>query len=154
MLYLAAEKGYDVYAVDFSTEAIKSAKKLAENKNVKVNFIQEDIFKLEEFYKNYFDYVYDYVTYCAIDPVRRKEYSRVLAKFLKAGGKLVALLFPVEKREGGPPFAINTDEFYNIFSQHFKLEFSSKVINSIIPRKGREVLQIYIKKEKHDADKS
>ncbi len=152
----AAKMGYDVYAVDFSTEAIKFAKVLADEENVKVNLIQEDIFKLDSIYKNYFDYVYDYVTYCAVRPERRKEFAEKSAKFLKPGGKLVALLFPVEEREGGPPYAVDVMEFYELISPHLELKFSSRRINSIKPRKGREVLQIYVKKETGNinADKS
>ncbi len=153
---LAAKKDYDVYAVDFSSQAIKYAKELAEKENVRINFVHEDIFKLDSVYRNYFDYVYDYVTYCAVDPARRAEYAEKVSAFLKPGGKLIALLFPVEKREGGPPFAVDIQEFYNLFSGYLCLKFSSGKINSIKPRKGREVLQIYLKKEKKktDADKS
>ncbi len=152
---LAAKKGYDVYAVDFSVEAIKLAGELASKENVKVNFIHEDIFKLDSVYEGFFDYVYDYVTYCAVLPERRKKYAEITSRFLKQDGKLIALLFPVEDRGGGPPYAVDVKEFYELFSEHLLLKFSSKKINSIKPRRGREVLQIYIKKElqKPDADK-
>ena len=143
---LAAKKGYDVYAVDFAQEAIKLTRRMAEQENVKLNLIHEDVFNLERLYKNYFEYVYDYVTYCSVIPERRKEYAEKISALLKPGGKLIALLFPVEEREGGPPFAVNVSEFYDLFSDHLTLRFSSKKINSIKPRKGREVLQIYIKK--------
>lgn len=144
---LAAKKGYDVYAVDFSPEAIKFSKNLAEQENVKVNFLLEDIFKLDTLYKNYFDYVYDYVTFCAILPERREEYAGKIAALLKRGGQFIVFVFPVEEREGGPPFAVNINEFYDLFSRHLHLKFSSRIINSIEPRKGREILQIYLKKE-------
>ncbi len=144
---LAAKKGYDVYADDFSFEAIRFARDLAEKEKVKVNFLHEDIFKLDSIYREYFDYIYDYVTYCAVNPERRKEYTEKIAGLLKPGGKLIALLFPVEHREGGPPFAVDVKEFYDLISRHLSLLFSSKKINTIKPRKGREVLQIYIKKE-------
>ncbi len=101
---LAAKKGFDVYAVDFSIEAIKFAKKMAEEENLKINFLLYDIFDLDSIYKNQFDYIYDYVTYCAINPERRKEYAAKISNLLKQNGKLVALLFPVEERGGGPPY--------------------------------------------------
>jgi len=153
---LAARKGYDVHAVDFSAEAIKIASALAEKENVKVNFINKDIFELGTDYRNFFDYVYDYVTFCAILPGRREEYALNISDYLKPGGELIALLFPVEKREGGPPFAVDVVEFYDLFSRHLQLKFSTRNIDSIKPRKGREVLQIYMKKEEidKDADKS
>ncbi len=153
---LAAKKGFDVYAVDFSIEAIKFAKKMAEEENLKINFLLYDIFDLDSIYKNQFDYIYDYVTYCSISPERRKVYAEKISNLLKQNGKLVALLFPVEERGGGPPFAVNVQEFYSLFSPHLQLKFSSNRINSIKPRMGREVLQIYINKgiHKSDADKS
>ncbi len=143
---LAAKKGYEVYALDFSAEAVDFAKKLAEKEKVKINFLVEDIFKLDSSYNNYFDYVYDYVMFCAILPARREEYASKVASLLKPGGQFVIFLFPVEDRQGGPPFAVNVIEFYDLFSRHLQLKFSSKEINSIKPRKGREVLQIYLKK--------
>ncbi len=152
---LAAKKGYDVYAVDFSIEAIKLAKELADIENVRLNLVHEDIFKLDSVYSEYFDYVYDYVTYCSVLPERRKEYAGKIGRFLKKGGKLIAILFPVEERKGGPPYAVDVKEFYELFSEHLQLKYSSKKINSIKPRQGREVLQVYIKKElqKQNADK-
>ena len=144
---LAAKKGYDVYAVDFAFEAIKLARQMAIRENVKLNLIHQDIFNLDRVYMNYFEYVYDYVTYCSVLPERRREYAERISALLKPGGKLIALLFPVEEREGGPPFAVNVGEFYDLFSEHLMLRFSSKKINSIKPRMDREILQIYIKKE-------
>ncbi len=152
---LAAQKGYDVYAVDFSVEAIKFSKELAEKENVKVNFLHDDIFNLDTIYKNYFDYVYDYVTYCSILPERRKDYAEKISGIIKPGGKLIALLFPIEDRKGGPPYAVDIQEFYDLFSKHLQLKFSSREIKTIKPRRGREILQIYLKKENsNNADQS
>ena len=141
----AAKEGFDVTAVDFSEKAISFAEELAKQNNVKINFLAEDFFKLDEKYFNSFDVVYDYVFYCAIDPSRRSEYADVVSKLLKPSGKFVAILFPVEKKIGGPPFGVDPLEVYENFSRHLQLEFSSKIVDSIKPRKGREVLQIYIK---------
>lgn len=142
----AAKKNYEVTAVDFSVRATEIAKKMAEENSVKVNFLQKDIFNLSGEYKNCFDAVYEYVTFCAIDPKRRKEYADVISEVIKPGGKLIALLFPIDGRPGGPPFNIDILEFYKLFSKYFQMEFSTFNINSIKSRKGKEVLQIYKKK--------
>ncbi len=142
----AAKAGYKVTAVDFSPFAIDFAKDLAERENVQVNFLIEDFFNLNHNFENKFDIVYDYTTFCAVNPERRNEYAKTVSSILKPNGKLLALLFPVEKRVGGPPYGIDVIEFYKLFSKYLKLEFSSKQINSIKPRRGREVLQIYVKK--------
>lgn len=141
----AAKFGYDVTGLDFSDSAIEFAKSLSLRENLKINFITQDLFTVPDKIKNSFDYLYDYVTYCAIDPKRRKEYVKSVAGLLKPGGIFVIILFPVEKREGGPPFSVNVDEVKKIFSEYFILIKEETEINSIKPRKGREVLHIYKK---------
>lgn len=139
----AAERGYSVTAVDFSEQALLFARQLAAAKHQEINFLSDDIFNLDETVK--YDYIFEYVTYCAINPLRRTEYAGKLSSLLKKGGKLIALLFPVDGREGGPPYNVDVAETYSIFSAYLTLIYSSKVIDSVKPRKGREVLQIYKK---------
>ena len=141
----AARKGFDVTAVDFSDKANLFAQKMADDANLEIEFITTDFFNLTDQYSSKFDVIYDYVTFCAIEPVRREEYVELLKKLLKTGGKFIALLFPVENREGGPPFGINLENTKIIFTKHLKLLSSSVEIDTIKPRKGREVLQIYRK---------
>lgn len=142
----AAKAGYKVTAVDFSESAVKNAGALAENENVKINFLAEDIFELDKKYDGQFDVVYEYTTYCAINPARREEYAEKISSLIKKNGKLAAVLFPVDGREGGPPFNIDVIQFYTFFSRYLKLQLSSNQINSVKPRRGKEILQIYIKK--------
>jgi SAM-dependent methyltransferase len=144
---LAAEKGYQVTAIDFSSIAINYAKQLAIQREVNIDFLIEDIFTLNNDYKESFDFVYEYTTYCAINPERRKEFAKKISSLIKKGGRLITILFPVDKREGGPPFSINVQEFHKNFSEFLQLELSTKQINSIKPRKGKEILQIYFKKK-------
>lgn len=141
----AAKFGYDVTAIDFSIEAINFAKALAENESVNINFIHEDFFKLGTKYENYFDSIYEYTTYCAINPERHDEFAKKISFLLKEGGTFLAILFPVEKREGGPPFGIDPLESIKIFSKYLKLCNFTKSVNSIKPRMGREIIQIYNK---------
>lgn len=141
----AAQMGYDVTAIDFSSYAINFTNELAAKNSVSIKTIEEDIFVLNAGYENQFDIVYDYVMYCAINPDRRREYAEKISSLLKPDGKYVALFFPVEKREGGPPFGISLTDTYSVFSHYLKLELSNRQVDSIKPRKGREVLQIYRK---------
>ena len=96
-------------------------------------------------FKENFDFIFEYVTYCAINPERRKEFAQKISSLLKTGGRLISILFPVDRREGGPPFSVDIKEFYKNFSEYLRLEYSSRQINSVKPRKGKEVLQIYFK---------
>lgn len=141
----AAKKSFDVTALDFSQNAISFAKNLAEKENVKINFLVEDFFNLDENFNNSFDAVYDYTMFCAINPERRKDYAKKISLLLKPGGKFIALFFLVEEREGGPPFGINILDTFKIFSNYLKLSLSNRQINSIELRKGGEVLQVYVK---------
>lgn len=142
---IAAKYGYEVTAVDFASHAIEFAKKNAAKESVDIEFLTEDIFQLDEDLAEQFDYIYEYVTFCAINPERRHEYIRKLSMMLKPTGKLIALLFPIDGRQGGPPFNIDITSFYREASKYFHLEFSSRKIRSIKPRAGKEILQIYIK---------
>jgi len=139
----AAKNGFEVTAVDFSSSALSFAKKLAKKENVNVDFIQKDFFKFETDHSTGFDVVYDYVTFCAIDPTRRVEYAKLIKSLLKCGGVFIALWFPVEEKESGPPFGINLEETESIFSKFLKLKSSTIEKDTIEQRKGREVLQIY-----------
>ena len=143
---LAAEKGYDVTAIDFSLTAVEYAEQLAIQKELNIKFLIEDIFTLNKDYVESFDIVYEYATYCAINPERRKEFAIKISSLIKKGGRLIAILFPVDKRDGGPPFSVDIQEFYKNFSEHLQLELSTKQINSIKPRKGKEILQVYFKR--------
>ena len=139
----AAKAGYDVTANDISETAIKFALELADKENAEINFLIEDFFLLTDDLS--FDIVYDYVTYCAIDPQRRKDYADKVASLLKQNGLFVIILFPIENRTGGPPFAVDVKEAEKLFGEHLQLVLSTDEINSIKPRKGRELLQIYRK---------
>jgi hypothetical protein len=92
-----------------------------------------------------FDYIYEYVTICAVDPERIEELIDNFSALLKPGGLFVTVLFPVDGRKGGPPFAIDMVQFYKTVSRHLKLEYFCRNVNSIKPRKGNEVLMTYRK---------
>lgn len=141
----AAKNGFDVTAVDFSDSAVSFAHSLAKKEGVTINFLVKNFFELAEKYTARFDFVYDYVAYCAINPLKRGEYAKLISDLLKCGGAFIALWFPVEKRSGGPPFAIELKETENIFSKYLKLKSSSVEADTIKPRRGREILQIYRK---------
>ena len=140
----AAKSGYDVTANDISETAIKFASDLAVKENTKINFLLNDLFLLND--ELSFDIVYDYVTYCAVNPQRREEYANKVASLLRQNGLLVIILFPIEDRTGGPPFAVDLNEAEKLFGEYLELVLSTDEINSIKPRKGRELLQIYRKK--------
>lgn len=143
----AAKNNFDVTAIDFSATAIQFAESLSRKENVKVNFLVKDFFLLDENHLQSYEIIFDYVTFCAIDPVRREEYASKIFQLLKPKGIFAIILFPIEKRIGGPPFAIDVDEATKLFLGKLELVLSTDKINSIKPRKGRELLQIYRKSD-------
>lgn len=141
----AARVGLTVTAVDFSEKAIGIAKNNAQDENLSIQFLQEDFFLLDESYNGSFDLIFEYTTFCAINPERRAEYAEKISRLLKPGGRLIAIVFPIDNRPGGPPFSIDMKEFYTLFSRHLKLEYFSRESNSVKPRKGKEVLMIFVR---------
>jgi len=118
---LTAKKGYAVTAIDFSSTAIDFAKAQVNENTVKINFLNEDFFNLRN---GNFELVYEHITYCAINPERRKEFAKTNSPLLRKDGKLITVLFP-DDRQDGPPFRIESTEFYKNFSEYLFLELST-----------------------------
>lgn len=140
-----SKAGFDVTAIDFSAEAVSIASELGKIEGSNAVFLQNDLFKLKPEFSGRFDYIYEYVTFCAIDPEKIEEMIDNIASALKPRGLFVTIPFPVDSREGGPPFAIDLIGFSALAGKYLKLEYFSKNINSVKPRKGNEVLMIFRK---------
>ena len=112
--------------------------------------VQEDIFKLNEKYSNFFDLVIEYTCFCAIDIQRRKEYVESVNNILNKNGRFIALFFPIERKdedlEKGPPFYVNLDETLLMFKNNFSINKIDNNPDSIKPRKGFEALVVMDKK--------
>jgi len=120
--------GYDATGFDFAVEA-EHVERL-------------DVFELARRYPAHFDTVVEYTCYCAIDPARRAEYAAVLRDALRPGGLLVALLFPVEERDQGPPFGVDESEIEDVLGRDLEILHVETPANSVKPRLGRERLAL------------
>lgn len=116
---LLARLGYQVWGFDFAPEAIHAARILAEREGLPIVFEQRDIFGLVADYRGFFDGVWEYTCYSAIDPARRPEYVEVVSQLLKPGGWLLACFFPVREGTGGPPFATTEAEVRKLLTPRF-----------------------------------
>jgi SAM-dependent methyltransferase len=143
---LFALHGFQVTAIDFSHEAIAHARRLAHENHVDIEFIQEDMFDYSLGSVDEFDYVVEYVTFCAIDPSRRAEFAAMVPSLMKDSGKFIALFFPLDDRPGGPPFAVSMDEVHRLFGKKLELESIEAPPRSVSPRKGKELLTVWRKK--------
>jgi SAM-dependent methyltransferase len=104
---LLARHGYVVTGFDFAEAAIAEARRLAERESVTATFEQRDVFALGSDFAQFFDAVWEYTCFCAIDPDRRAEYARVLHDILKPGGSLLACFYPLKEGVDGPPFPVS-----------------------------------------------
>ncbi len=139
---LFARHGFTVTAVDFASDAVRDMHLLAEAE-APVAIVKADFFDLPAFFEGIFDYVLEYVTYCAIDPSRRVEYADVVRWLLKPGGTYIGLIFPISTHVGGPPFGVSPDQLIeDLTPRGFRLIHREFPLDSIQPRKGKEELLV------------
>jgi methyl halide transferase len=143
---LFAEHGYNVTGLDFSPSAIQKAKALAREASASVSFQVHDIFSLPSSFTSAFDLVVEYVLFCAIDPPQRAQYAEVVRTLLRPGGLFLALFFPIDDRDGGPPFAVDVDETLALFRRSFELLHEEAPPDSIGPRMNKELLTLWRKR--------
>ena len=155
MIVLGAGRGYDarefarhgfqVTAVDFSSQAVSEMHRLA-MAEAPVEILQHDIFTLPDTLNHSFDYALEYTCLCAIDPKRRAEYADLVARLLKPNGIYIDLAFPLDGRKGGPPFAVSTLEIIDLFhARGFQLISREKPVDSISARRHAEELFLFRK---------
>ena len=142
---LFALHGFDVTAIDFSAEAIRHAQQRADEKRVAIQFVQEDLFNYSLGISEEFDYIVEYVTYCAIEPARRPEFASAVSAMLKQNGEFIALFFPLDERPNGPPFSVSMDEVNRLFGKKLDLISVEAPRRSVTPRKGKELMTVWRK---------
>ncbi|MFZ1399688.1 MAG: methyltransferase domain-containing protein [Candidatus Promineifilaceae bacterium] len=139
---LFAQHGFEVLAVDFASDAVVAMHQLNDPQHP-VQVLQADMFKLPESMNGRFDYVLEYVCFCAIDPTRRSEFAALAARLLKPGGLYISLAFPIGRRPGGPPFVVQPDAVIELFAEHgFTLHHREFPPDSIPSRQKIEELLI------------
>ncbi len=137
---LLACRGYQVWGFDFVAPAVEEARCLAAEAGVAVTFEQRDIFGLADPYAGFFDGVWEYTCFCAIDPARREEYARLVHAILRPGGTLLACFFPMRGGEDGPPFPVSRPEVERVLAPWFDLVESGPPAVSVERRRGLEWL--------------
>ena len=142
-----AENNFHVTAVDFAPSAISAIEIMAKENEVKLDILERDIFHLSPEYNNYFDYVIEQTCFCAINPVRRLDYEKLVSNILCKNGKLIGLWFPLDKKlsDGGPPYGTTVKEVKSIFNKGWKIKKEEFPKESIKTRIGREKLIIFEK---------
>ena len=124
-----AAAGWDVLAVDFSSEAVALARRHLAGSTVEVR--QADVFALDE---EPFDLVYERAFLCALHPRTRPTYGRRLPELVRPGGRLVGY-FDVGEGRGGPPYEIVRSNLDALLGPAFQLELDEP---SVAPLPGFE----------------
>jgi methyl halide transferase len=139
---LLARAGYDVWGFDFASAAIDQARALARREGVQITYEQRDVFTLGERYPTFFDGVWEYTCFCAIDPARREEYVRVIHGILRPRGLLLGCFYPLREGTDGPPFPVSVAEIERVLRPHFRILESGPPTVSVERRRGREWLVV------------
>ncbi|KAI8371427.1 S-adenosyl-L-methionine-dependent methyltransferase [Radiomyces spectabilis] len=93
--------------LDYSPTAVEVCRKIhpqAADKNY--DFMCADFYNFEIPAGGY-DLAYDYTFLCAMPPRLRPDWAARYPQLIKKGGVLIALMFPLEEKEGGPPFSLS-----------------------------------------------
>jgi hypothetical protein len=135
-----ARRGHHVWGFDFAAAAVREARALARDEGLAVTVEQRDIFTLDTDYPGFFDGVWEYTCFCAIDPARREEYARVMHAILAPGGTLLACFFPLREGDQGPPFPVSQPEIERVLAPFFRIVESGPPAASVEQRRGLEWL--------------
>ncbi|CAN5487917.1 hypothetical protein BH20VER3_BH20VER3_23980 [soil metagenome] len=110
-----------VVGMDLASCAIKKAK--ARPAIAQEEYLLGDLFDLPAALNESFDWVFEHTCFCAIDPLRRRDYVDLIVRLLKPGGKLLAIFFinPDHDQEG-PPYRVSAAELEEYFGRFFVVE--------------------------------
>lgn len=134
-----AQLGFAVTLVDIAPEACEAAAAAARALGVPLEVRCEDaLVETLGARRGTFDAIVEHTFFCAIDPARRPEYVDAVAGLLRPGGVLAGLFFLVG-RPGGPPFDATEPEIRGLFSARFALERLRPAPDGFPDRLGREL---------------
>lgn len=132
---LFAEKGAEVTGIDFSKRSIEYARGIASEKNLDIEYIQQNYLEYET--KKKFDLItMIFCDFCALSPAQRKTLLSKFYGMLKVGGALLLDVYSLnffEKKEEAATYELNqlnqfwAPENYYGFLNTFKY-YNEKVI--------------------------
>ena len=109
---------------------------------VKTSWRLQDVFTLGDTDPGAFDLAVEHACLVAVDPARRGEWARSLARALRPGGRLLALV-SLKARAGGPPFEVRREELLETLGgAGFALEREEVPEDGIPGRRGQELLVV------------
>ncbi len=135
-----------VIGLDFAQSAKTRFEELVlpQIKHEDLHYLLTDFFSYDP--KVGFNLIWDYTFFCAIEPSERGKWADTMARLIRPGGILLALIFPVVEKEGGPPFAVIPEEVHALLSSNFELIDSVAPKTSHPGREGKEFITQYRRK--------
>lgn len=141
VVYLYYSGFRNIHVIDLARQPLDNIK--AEIPEFPDNqLIYGDFFNLET---QDFDLILEQTFFCALNPELRKNYVQKMLQLLKPGGKLAGLLFDFPLTLNGPPFGGSLKEYEELFHPAFTINVLARAINSIPPRKDKELFFIFEK---------
>lgn len=149
---LLARRGFEVVGLDFSTEAIRAARRLYGDQ-ARLRWLQADLFDAEALnggglVSGSLSGVLEHTCFCAIHPNQRAEYHRTVARLLRPEGWLLGL-FNCHQRQGGPPYGSDPGELAAGWSE---LGFQALIwepAQGSVPGRGDEWLGFWRQPDHH-----
>jgi SAM-dependent methyltransferase len=132
--WLATHGFTNITLIDIAPKAVARLKEKFQ-KIAEVKVLCEDFFQHQAKY----DLIIEQTFFCAIPPVKRKEYVEKAASLLKPHGKIVGVLFGKSFDQPGPPFGGGAYEYKLLFEPLFVIHKMESCYNSIPPRAGTEL---------------
>lgn len=139
--YLLQQGFTDITLIDIAPLAVEHLKKKFEEKS-QIKVIHQDFFQ----HQGKYDLVLEQTFFCAISPLKRKDYVQKMSELLKPTGSIVGVMFDKQFHQAHPPFGGSAEEYRSLFESNFEIIKLEPCYNSIPPRKGSEVFIHFQKK--------
>lgn len=141
VVYLYNSGFKNIHVIDLARQPLDKIKEEIPEIQDK-QLIHGDFFNLE---LRDFDLILEQTFFCALNPELRKNYVQKMFQILKPGGKLAGLLFDFPLTHNGPPFGGSLKEYEELFHPILTIKVLERAINSITPRKDKELFFIFEK---------
>jgi SAM-dependent methyltransferase len=113
-----AKAGFTVTACDIAPSAIRLGREKTAAAGLSVKFVRRDFLSGKS--RGRYDWVFEHTLFCAIDPKRREDYTRAVARQVKPGGNYLAVNYLIPDTDG-PPFGTTRAELVHRFGPGFDL---------------------------------
>ena len=96
VVYLA-ENGFDVTAVDYSIGAVNYLRQVIKKQKLDSKILHSNFFDLNSTHDGVYDLLIEQAFFCAISPLRRKEYINKCYNILKNKGHFIGIMLPINR---------------------------------------------------------